>query len=371
MSLWPMTPYKRVMTALRGEEPDKVPFTVYSQMLPQCAVERELRNRGLCIVYRMKSYSMYYPSVRIEAHHYTDNNGCQVVRTYYHTPHGTLSTLIQKAGFTNWVRERMFKAQEDYKALLFIIKDTVVVPDYNAAIKTVIDMGEDFAVRDNMPLEPLQALISDYMGTETFCVEWMDNRDEVLKLYDALVNVNRITYPLVADEPLEFANYGGNVVPMIIGVENFRKYYTPHYNEAAEVLHKRGKLIGCHLDADNSLIMNDVAKTGLDYIEAYDPGISPSLKLAQKTWPGKAIWINWPSSWHLYKEEEVCRKTVELIEDSAPKNGFIIGITENLPEDRWKRNFTAIMDGIDKFATSQINHSQTHFESHSPSSLGN
>lgn len=355
MSVKPMTPYQRVITALRGEEPDRVPFTVYSQMIPQCTVERELRNRGLCIVYRIRSYSMHYPNVKIEAHHYTDEKERQVIRTVYQTPHGTLSTLVQPAGFTSWTHERMFKTEEDYKALLFLIKDTVVKPDYSTAIKTVTDLGEDFIVRDNMPLEPLQALISNYMDTETFCMEWMDNRDEVLKLYEALVDVNRKTYPLVADGPLEFANYGGNVVPQIVGVENFRKYYVPHYNEAAEVLHKKGKLIGCHLDADNSLIMGDVAETDLDYIEAYDPGISPSLNIARKAWPEKTIWINWPSAWHLDTEDEVCCKTVGLIEDSSRKKGFIIGITENLPEDRWRKNFTAIMDGIDKYTLNLVN----------------
>ena len=26
----------------------------------------------------------------------------------------------------------------------------------------------------------------------------------------------------------------------------FEEYYVPHYNEAAEIMHRHGKLIGCH-----------------------------------------------------------------------------------------------------------------------------
>jgi len=208
-------------------------------------------------------------------------------------------------------------------------------------------LGDDFVVRDQIVLEPLQALISEYMGPETFCYEWMDNQDEILKLYNVLVDLARKVYAAVANGPLEFANYGGNVVPQIVGVENFKQYFVPHYNEAAELLHKKGKLIGCHFDADNTLIMDAIAGTTLDYIEAYDAGISPSVSEARKAWPGKIMWLNWPSAWHLRTEKEVYNGTAQLIKEAAPGNGFIIGITEDVPEERWQKNFLTIMDAID------------------------
>lgn len=342
-----MTPCKRVMTALHNELPDKIPFTSYENMVPRCTIERELRNRGLCIVKRIPSYKILHPNVTVKTYGYTDEKGRDVVRTVYTTPYGDLSKLTQAGNNTTWTHEHVFKTPDDYKALLFYIKDSVVKPNYDYITMEINKHGEDFVFRDQIVLEPLQALISDYMGAETFCYEWMDNQDEILKLYDALVGLARKVYAVVADGPLEFANYGGNVVPQIIGVKNFEQYYIPHYNEAAEILHKKGKLIGCHFDADNAPIMNAIAGTGLDYIEAYDAGISPSVKEARKVWPGKVLWLNWPSAWHLHPIEEVHRDTVRLIEEAAPGNGFIIGITEDVPEERWQKNFTAIMDAID------------------------
>lgn len=348
-----LTPNQRVMIALRGDRPDKIPVTVYESKIPQCTVERQLRNKGLCIVQRVTSYKVMYPNVKTESRHFTDEQGRYLVRTTYKTPYGELSTLNEPAGFTTWHHERMFKSKEDYKALLFMIKDSIVEPNYDYAVKTVRNLGEDFTVRDNFPLEPMQALISSYMGVETYSYEWMDNRDELLKLYEALVEVARKIYPIVADGPLEYSNYGGNVIPQLIGVENFEKYFVPHYNEAAEILHKKGKLIGCHFDADNTIIMDAIAKTDLDYIEAYDPGMSPSVKEARKIFGDKVLWINWPSAWHLNPPEVVKQKTIELIEEAAPGNGFIIGITEDVPEDRWQDNFKAIIDGVDEYENIQ------------------
>lgn len=342
-----ITPRSRVMTALRNEIPDKIPFTTYENMVPRCTDERVLRNRGLCIVKRIPSYTILHPNVKTKTFGFTDEKGRDVTRTVYTTPYGDLHKLTQAGNNTTWTHEYLFKTPDDYSRLLFYIKDSVIKPNYEYIINEVSKHGEDFVFRDQIVLEPLQVLISEYMGAETFCYEWMDNQDEILKLYDALVELARKVYAVVADGPLEFANYGGNVVPQIIGLKNFEQYYVPHYNEAAEVLHKKGKLIGCHFDADNTPIMDAIARTGLDYIEAYDAGISPSVKEARKAWPDKVLWLNWPSAWHLHPIEEVYSDTVRLIGEAAPGNGFIIGITEDVPEDRWQKNYSSIMDAID------------------------
>jgi len=346
-----ITPYRRVISALKGHFTDKVPFTVYDFMVPRCAAERELRNRGLCLVRLMCSYKIIYSDVTVKSVHYTDECGKNMIRTIYSTPYGDLTTLHSVSSYTNdWLVEYMFKSPDDYRKLHFLISNTIVVPDYDTALQTVLRLGEDYIVRDQIGLEPLQALISSmYMDSQEFCLQWMDNRDEILKLYDAITNLNRKIYKVVADGPLEISNYGGNVVPQIIGVDTFKKYYIPHYNEAAEILHKKEKLIGCHFDADNTIIMDEISSTDLDYIEAYDPGISPPISEARKKWPGKVLWINWPSSWHLEPLDMVRSRTGKLIEDTYPGNGFIIGITEDVPEERMLQNYAAIMDGIEEY----------------------
>lgn len=345
------TPRQRVMAALRGEKPEAIPFTVYEGMLPRCVVERELRNRGLCLVRRVQSYRTTRPNVTWREERYLDEKGRHLVRTVFSTPDGDLSTVEEPAGFTSWRHEHLFKTPDDYKALLFFIQAAVVEPAYDEVMGLADELGEDFVVRDNLPLEPLQNLISSHlMSMEDFGLQWMENRDEMLKLYDALVEVARTIYPIVAEGPLEFCNYGGNVVPSVIGPNVFRDHYLPHYEEAADILHTKGKLLGTHLDADNTPIMDLVAQTSLDYIEAYDPGMGPSVAEARAAWPDKVLWINWPSAWHLRSAEEVRAGTMQLLREASPGDRFIIGITEDVPEERWRENFAAIMDAIDAHA---------------------
>ena len=82
----------------------------------------------------------------------------------------------------------------------------------------------DAIFRSGFGLEPLQTLISGtMMDMQVFCLEWMDHRDELLKLYAAIVEQRRKLYPIVAQSPVGHANYGGNVVPKITGRDTFER----------------------------------------------------------------------------------------------------------------------------------------------------
>lgn len=348
-----MTPRQRVETALRGGSVDRVPFTMYESKIPQCTAERLMRNRGLCIVYRRAGVvRSHCPNVQVREEIFHEN-GKRLRRVHFLTPVGELSVLEEPAGFTSWQHEKLFKTPDDYKALLFLIQDEQFEPCYGDFLRAQEAMGEDAILRGGIALEPLQTLISgNMMDMQEFCIQWMDNRDEILKLYRAIVEKHRQLYPLVAQSPCLHFNYGGNVVPEITGPEIFEKYYLPHYNEAAEILHRHGKLLGSHFDDDCRLLAPSIAKTDLDYIEAFTPApdTDMNLKEARAAWPDKLLWINFPSSQHHKSNEEVERLTVELVEQHGRAEGLIVGITEDMPEDRWQGSCTAIMDGLDRHA---------------------
>lgn len=350
-----LTPRQRVLRALEGGHADKVPFTVYERKIPQCAAERELRNRGLCIAHRIGVVKELHPNVKqttVTSH----EGGKTLVRTHYETPHGTLTSVVEPAGFTGWSHRRMWNGPDDYKALLFYIKDTVIEPDYGPAADAIGYLGDDAIVKTNFALEPLQMMISGpFIKMEDFCLEWMERRDEILKLVDAYVEVQRRKYPLVAESPCQLANYGGNVVPEITSPAMYRDYYLPHYQEAAEAMHARGKLIGCHYDANCGNLAECIAESPLDYIEAFTPAPDTDMTLGQarSAWPDKTIWMNFPSSVHLRPDAEVTRCTVELLGQVDSIDGLIMGITEDVPEHRWRDSFRAIMDGLDEVSTKE------------------
>lgn len=345
-----MTPRERVLAVLDGQPTDRVPFTIYECMIPQCAVERRLRNEGLCIVdRRVPTVTSERPNVRTETVRYTED-GVDKVRRTHHTPVGDLFQIDQPADFTSWHLSKLFKTPEDYKALMFLVQDEVYQPNYEEFAEAERWKGEDTILRTSVGGTPLHTIMMGWMGHEAFAVEWVERRDEILKLYDAMVEKKRELYPLVAQSPATHANYGGNEVPEVMGRERFEEYVVPLYDEAAEVFHQHGKLLGAHLDGNNKLWADLVARSGLDYVEAFTPAPDTDMSLADalEAWPDKALWINFPSSIHVASIDRVEEVTRGLIDQAAGTNRLIIGITEDIPADRWQQNLLAISRVINR-----------------------
>ncbi|MBM4035669.1 MAG: hypothetical protein FJ291_28350 [Planctomycetes bacterium] len=343
-----LSPRRRVEMVLRQEVPDKTPLTMYQGMVPQCVVERQLRNGGLCIVRGCGVVKTTRPNVTTETRRYMEDDK-ERMRTIIRTPLGELTALDQPAVFTSWKLERLFKRPEDYKPLLFMVNDQRHEANYADFAKAEKMLGEDFILRAGIGLTPLHEIMIHWMGHEAFAVEWAERRDEVLRLYDAMVEQQRRIWPIVAASPALHANYGGNEVPEVMGKERFERYVVPLYNEAAEVFHRHGKLIGAHLDGNNRLWAKAVAGSGLDYVEAFTPAPNSDMSVADAlaAWPGKVLWINFPSSLHLASIEKIESATRQIIREAAPGNRLLIGITEDIPEDRWQANMLAIARVID------------------------
>jgi len=247
----------------------------------------------------------------------------------------------------------MFRSPDDYRVIEFLIRDEVYEENYAAYAGAEEASNGDSILRAQIGLEPLQELISGRLiGMEAFCFEWMERRDEILKLYEALVEKRREIYPLVAQSPASHTNYGGNVVPEVIGLGTFEEYYLPHYSEAAKIMHKHGKLIGCHFDANCRLLAEAIASTDLDYIEAFTPSPDTDMTMAEAraAWPDKVLWINFPSSQHVLDDKAVEEIAYGLAEQIGDPRGFLVGITEDMPPSRWQHSCPAIMDGLERHA---------------------
>jgi len=53
---------------------------------------------------------------------------------------------------------------------------------------------------------------------------------------------------------------------------------------------------------------------------------------------------------HLKSDEEVERAAFEMMDSLPSPEGVLFGITEDIPEHRWRDSCRAIMDGLDRHA---------------------
>jgi hypothetical protein len=108
--------------------------------------------------------------------------------------------------------------------------------------------------------------------------------------------------------------------------------------------------VGVHLDGLTKPYAADLRDSPLDYIEALTPppDCDVSVAEAHQFWPDKALWVNFPSSVHLESLDRIRQVTRELLSEARPHRRFLLGITEDVPPDRWADNFRAILNEVNR-----------------------
>ena len=350
-----LSPRERVRLALRGERTDRVPFTVYWLMFPRGAAERALRNRGTTIVERVPLFRVGHPGVEVVTREY-EENGALFLRKELQSRGGSVyATYRRESGYgTSWWQTDYFvKKPADYDVLERCLLERTYIPDYEAFATAERRYGEDGYVIGNTEYSPMNMLIYEFLGMERFCLDLADRPTTIFRLNDILREKQRRMFEICADSPAELVLYDGNISQEVVGVDRFRRYYLPCHNEFATLLHQGGKLAGCHLDARMAHLAPAVQESELDVIEAFTPVPTCDMTVAEarRCWPGKVLWINFPSSVHMEGEERIQSELRRILHEAAPGDRFLIGITEDVPEEVWQSSLKAINDGLEQWGS--------------------
>ena len=349
-----MTPAERVRAVYHRETPDYVPFTIYETKVKGRAYEKELMDLDICCIRRVSSYRIVQDGdVTVERQRTDLPGGKYILRSITSSPFGKLTKTEEYDEITAWTKEYPFKDEKDYDKLYYLFDHQKAVTDCEALADDVAEDKKNGSVlvRTHLPHEPVSDLLGYIMGPENYCYEWMDNRDKLIELIERMRRVYRQTYAVTAGDPFEIVNQGGNPTPEIIGREGYRNLYMKEYADAWEVIHPAGKLLGTHLDACNGPIMDLIAEAKLDYIEAYDPVMSPGVYEATRAFGDKLLSLHFPSAWQMHDEKQIERDTIGLIEAAKDPRRLIIGITEDAPMDRYVPIVRGIMKGIHAFGS--------------------
>lgn len=340
---------ERLEAIFAGEMVDRVPFALKGWRIPQCEMERKLRNEGMCILDARSVYTSTSPNVETETRSFTEG-GIGYQRTIIKTSRGELSALTRASGGTTWRLEHLFKGPEDYAAVQAMVRDRRYFPSYEGFLQAQERIGGEAYFKTGAPGSPLHDIMYAIMGLNTFAVEWAERRDQVIALHEIITENQRPVYDIVARSPAKLVQCGGNYSPEVLGKERFADYVLPHWEEACGALHEGGKLVGCHLDASNALWAAEVGDSPLDWIEAFTPAPDTDMTLAdaRRAWPGKTLFINFPSSVHLASAAVIAATTRQLLRESAPGDRFVVGITETVPDDRWPESFHTILTTLNE-----------------------
>lgn len=346
-----MTIRERIVAALHGQMPDRVPFVTYPGSIPTGEMERKFRNAGLGMHQRIGIYRAYMKGVKICSEEYVEN-GKKFIKKSAYTPVGKVEERWRTGGAfgTNLRFQWYIKKPEDYRVVKFMIRNTIYSTNYDMFREVEKDMGGDGYVWGEIPYSPIPNMLIWLMGPEQFAIDWHEHRDLIDSLYGTILIKQRKLYRIAAESPAEVILYGDNITSEMIGLERFQNYCVNCYNEFASYLHPQGKLLAVHMDGRLDHLKQAIADSDVDVIEAFTPPPDGDLPLleAKNLWKDKTLWINYPTTLHSRSTEEIKTYTLELLRQAEPGNNFVISNTENLTTGVWPTYTSTVLKVLEK-----------------------
>lgn len=327
------TPRDRVLAVLAGQQPDKIPFVIWDNKIPDEATLRVLLDHDACIIVKSAAYSVALEGIDISREPFTGDDGAPRVRLTYRTPAGPLTVIQRPMPSTVWTETHPFTGPADYDALecLIAARRYTATPD-RLRQDDARYPGQSIA-RPGTLHSPIHDVLNDLLGVEAFCLEWYDNRERIARLCALLHDDLIAQVQLLAAGPAPCGIVDGNTQFDILGLDRYEQYSMPIIAEACAILHAAGKYAGAHLDGNTARAAQLVAKTPLDFIESFSPppDCDFPLSAARQAWPRKGLIVNFPSSVHLGGATAVRQRLQELLREAGDGRGVAIGVLEDIP----------------------------------------
>ncbi len=366
-----MNAKERILTVLRREEPDIIPFSVYFEtyQLAGLAVYkpwRKLLDEGLCLHAPLvaQTHKVICPNAKMEIiHQYGSRTSWSPadILIAMDSPHDILGKLNTPIGESNfkasvlgldfsvqlpWFQEEgyIIKDFNDYEVIKYLVEDAEYTPFYDDIKELQMIIGNYGIIDSLVPKSPLQSLIM-LMGPKKLALDYYMHQKEFDDLYKAIYKKQLEVYKIAAESPAEVIWAPDNVTSLITSPKLFEKYNVPFYNEAAEILHKQDKIYIVHMDGTLKNLAPLIAKTHIDVIESFThpPVGDISITEARKLWGDKVIWANFPEPIAMEGQKAVRAKTIEMLNDAAPGDNFLMGISEGFPSFQHMLKFVPLI----------------------------
>jgi corrinoid protein of di/trimethylamine methyltransferase len=327
-----MTKKERILMAMRGETPDRLPYTPrfdlwynsnsYRGTLParhrgrsadeiaraegwalhkvipellEVVDPQENVTRGIGL-YSLKEngYKINFsPNVKLEVKK-SRRGDEEATRVEYHTPTGMVSTQevineeMRNAGVSiTWVQEHAIKRPEDYEIWAYIFENITVTPDYDRYRTWQNRIGDDgvAVMMGTFSASPVHHIQRDFLDATEFFYHYNDHHREMRRLAEAIGLVYEQILRVVGDSPAEVVLWGANYDDMITYPPYFRKELSPWLRTASEYLASKGKLMVCHCDGENQGLIDLIAHSGMHVAEAVC--CAPMTKLPIESYYGR------------------------------------------------------------------------------------
>jgi hypothetical protein len=356
-----MTNRQRFLAILGGRQPDRIPWIPrlsiwYTAHRNAGTLPERYRGWGLRDIERDlgmgtparvgRVFAIEYEGVEVR----TRQKGDMETFTEYVTPVGTISTLLRSSevlrnkGILQMDVEHLVKGPGDYEVAEYLEAYTRYQPKYEEFLAYDAQIGEDGFPMVNAGDCPFHRWLRDLVGYRDAYFHLNDYPDKVESLLELMTEHDRkALWPVMAESPAKLFLHGAHFDSHMTPPPIYERYILPYYQEFSVYLHRHGKKLCMHADADSRLLLRHIRDSGYDMVETFttEPMVSCTLEEARRAFGKQVIvWGGVPST---ILEPEFSDEYFEsfmrnVFRTIAPGDAFILGVADNvMPRARIER----------------------------------
>jgi uroporphyrinogen-III decarboxylase len=362
-----MTSRTRILSMLRGSQPDQVPWFGDLDYWAAALVAdgkkpgdfRESAayiewHRDLGVGFYLQGYFPFKTLLDLEER--TWHEGHRRYRELV-TPRGKLRECWEylPLSYTEAPVEHFVKSEDDLPALRYVYEHTSWEPDYGYALQRREQIGEQGILLSYLPRSPFMYLAVVEAGISAVTFVETSAPDEFALTLAAMTDAYERAARIAVDSPAETLMIPENLSSEVIGPRYYEKYVRAYEEKWFGEIAKAGKHSFIHMDGTLRGLLAQVSSTGVNVIEAMTP--QPAGDLAIDKWAGVAgrpetiLWGGIPGVYFTphVNDEEFDRHVREVLEVMRSSPRYVLGVADQVPPDALERRVRRVGELVDQY----------------------
>ncbi len=342
----------RILSVVRREPVDRIPFVLYDGIFPTEELVEVLGPERFGLMRWSQVHREIHPNCRFETQEFWKAD-TRWHRTTLYTPVGSIyeERAFETVLNSSSVRKHYLQEKKDYEVLWYYLNDSILLEDYARYHQDQHELGEMGVPLVEVERTPYQQLWIVWAGLDNLSYQWADDPEIVEKTLEMLANRERVLFEIAYHSPAVFIDFPDNITADAIGPKRFQQYCIPLYDELAGMLAERNGYVFVHMDGNLKPLWQAIAQSKVDGLDSFSPAPDNDTTVpeAVRLWPEKRLFINFPSSVHLRSPKDIYTEAGNILEAAGHSGNLQIQISENVPPSVWRQSIPPIIQAIEDF----------------------
>jgi hypothetical protein len=363
-----MTFRERVLTILKGEQPDQVPWFGDLDYWASALIGRKQRSedfkasdayldwhRELEVGFYLQGYFPFKTIIE----HCTVKEWKEGNRRYrqIETPKGTLREcwIYIPESFCEAPGEHFLKTVADLPAFRYLYEHTRYEPDYTFARQRLQQVGDLGVVLCYLPRSPFMHLVAIEAGIEALTTIALTTPEEFAETFDVMRQAHSRAAQIALDSPAEVLMIPENLSSEVVGRRFFEKYVRGYQEEWIKKIAVAGKYSYIHMDGTLKGLLREECSTNVSVLEALTP--QPVGDVAVEDWidfvgdSNTILWGGIPGVYFtaLVSDEEFDRHVKHVLSVMRREPRYVLGVADQVPPDGLTRRIKRVHELVDEF----------------------